>query len=432
MTLRPPSFHLRTGLLAALWLPCALFASPSDPDEVFTDKIYSPSVRTVQFFKNGFELAPPVLDLTGLDPLVLRFDDLQSNAEYLTYAIVHCDAAWRASDLMTGQFIEGAPFDAVPSPASSFNTLQGFLEYEVEVPNRLMRPKVSGNYVLKVYRGSDEEDLVLTRRFLVFEQRVQIDARMQAPRDVELRNSAQHIDLTIRYPGINIQDPFSDLQVVVLQNMRWDDARTGMKPKFIRDRELVYDLPPQTLFAGGNEWRNYDLKDMRYASIRIASIRPGPVLYEVRLLPDGPRSIQVYFDQADLNGKQFVRNDDVDGDALGADYTPVSFTLPLDEPLASGDVYVYGGLTDMQCRPDHRMTWNADRKAYELTVLVKQGFVDYCYAYLTKGGTVPDLSRLEGSHFQTENDYVVLVYVRDHTLRCDRLMGLRFLNTRRG
>jgi hypothetical protein len=249
---------------------------------------------------------------------------------------------------------------------------------------------------------------------------------------VELRNSAQHIDLTIRYPGINIQDPFSDLKVVVLQNMRWDDARTGMKPKFIRDRELVYDLPPQTLFAGGNEWRNYDLKDMRYATIRIASIRPGPVLYEVRLLPDGPRSIQVYFDQADLNGKQFVRNDDVDGDALGADYTPVSFTLPLDEPLASGDVYVYGGLTDMQCRPDHRMTWNADRKAYELTVLVKQGFVDYCYAYLTKGGTVPDLSRLEGSHFQTENDYVVLVYVRDHTLRCDRLMGVRFLNTRRG
>lgn len=434
--LRPVTFSSfpRTALLllgTALVVASAM-AAPSDPEDLFQDRIYSRTVHTVQFFKKGFELAPPVLDLAGQEPVVLRWDDLQGNTENLSYTIVHCGADWRASDLMTAQYIQGSPFDAVPPPSASFNTLQSFLEYELEVPNAQMRPTVSGNYVLKIFRGSDEEDLVLTRRFLVFEQRVQIEARMLASRDVELRNTTQHIDLTLRYPGINIQDPFGDLKVVVLQNMRWDDARTDLKPKFIRDRELVYDMPTQTLFQGGNEWRNYDLKDLRYATMRIASIRPGPVLYEVELLPDAPRTIKVYFDQPDLNGKMLVRNDDVDGDPLGADYNPVHFTLPMDDPMPGGELYVYGALSDMHCNEAFRMTWNAERKYYELTALVKQGFVDYCFAWLPDGAAVPDLTRLEGSHFQTENDYVVLTYVRDHTLRCERLMGVRFINTRRG
>jgi hypothetical protein len=67
-----------------------------------------------------------------------------------------------------------------------------------------------------------------------------------------------------------------------------------------------------------------------------------------------------------------------------------------------------------------------------LRALVKQGFVNYCYAYLPPNSDLPDLTTLEGSHFQTENDYLVLVYVRDHTLRCDRLLGMRFVNSRRG
>ena len=45
--------------------------------------------------------------------------------------------------------------------------------------------------------------------------------------------------------------------------------------------------------------------------------------------------------------------------------------------------------------------------------------------------TLYDLSTLEGSHFQTENDYVVLVYLRDFAQRCDKLVGVKFLNSRR-
>ncbi|HEY0977106.1 MAG TPA: DUF5103 domain-containing protein [Flavobacteriales bacterium] len=403
---------------------------PTEPQSI--DRTYSPTVHTVQLFKRGFEMSPPVLELGGGEPLVLRFDDLQSNTEYLSYTYVHCDRNWQPSDLSPAQYIQGAPTDVLPPPNQSFNTLQFYLQYEVEVPNEMMQPKLSGNYLLKVYRGSDQEDLILTRRFLVIEQRVQIDARMVATRDVDRRDVDQQIDLTIRHPGVTVRDPFSDLHVVMLQNFRWDDARSGFRPKFIRDNELVYDYPKEGLFAGGNEWRFFDMKNTRYSTAQMARITTSPEgLEEGFLLPDEKREFKMYFDLPDINGKQLVRNDIADGDPLGADYIYMNFVLPRTEPL-SDEVYVYGGFSDMQCRPEFKCTWDPKLRAYTLRALMKQGYVNYAYAVLSRGSAIPDLAQLEGSHFQTENDYLVLVYLTDYQLRCDRLVGARFLNSRRG
>ncbi|HNK86011.1 MAG TPA: DUF5103 domain-containing protein [Flavobacteriales bacterium] len=432
-----PALLLTTTLVTACVTSAPVAGNGPDywsPQElVCEDRVYSPTIHTVQFFKKGFELAPPVIELGAQDPLVLRFDDLQPNPEQLTYSIVHCDAQWRPSDLMTNQYITGSPTDYVDPAEQSRMTLQPFIEYTLELPNEFMRPAVAGNYLLKVYRNNDPDDLVLTRRFLVFEQRLDVQASIQASRDVERRDIAQQLDLTIRHPGITIRDPFSDISVTVLQNMRWDDARTGFKPKFLRDNELVYDHPKEGLFLGGSEWRTYDLKNTRYVTNEIKVIAHSPDgLLEVFLLPDVKRNIRVYVQEPDLNGKLFVRNDQMDGDPLGADYTWVNFTLPLDAPVASGGIYVYGGLTDFQCQKDFRMTWTPEEKAYTLRAKVKQGFVNYCYAYLPPDSDVPDLTTIEGSHFQTENDYLVLVYVKDYALHCDRLVGVRFVNSRRG
>ncbi|MCB0764328.1 MAG: DUF5103 domain-containing protein [Flavobacteriales bacterium] len=397
------------------------------------DHVYSPTIHTVQLFKKGFELAPPIIDLNGEDVLVLRFDDLQPNVENLTYTVVHCDANWQPSDLINGQYLSGAMNDYVPAGRLSYNTLQPFIQYEVEVPNGMMRITRSGNYLLKVYRDSDASDLVLTRRFMVFEQEVRIDARVMASRNVELRDVAQQVDITLRHDRLPVQDPFADIHITVLQNMRWDDARTGFRPRFVRGTELVYDFPEQGLFMGNNEYRNFDLKDLRFITPRVARITPGlgEGVYEAWLLPEVKRNIRVYFDQPDINGRFLVRNDLVDGDPLGADYARVHFSLPMSAPLMD-PVHVYGGFSDFRCRKEYRMVWSEENKAYEATALLKQGFYDFTYVTLPAGATVPDLAAIEGSHFQTENDYVVLVYFTDRQQRCDRLVGVRFLNSRRG
>nr|MBP6644181.1 DUF5103 domain-containing protein [Flavobacteriales bacterium] len=225
----------------------------------YEDHTYSATVHTVQFFKNGFELAPPITDLATQEPLVLRFDDLQPYTENLSYTVVHCSATWQPTELMAGQYLTGAFNDYIPAGRQSYNTLQPFIHYELEVPNEQMQITRSGNYLLKVYRNSDPEDLVITRRFMVVEQALQIDATVVTPRGVDQRDVAQQVDLTIRYPALNVQDPFSDIHVTILQNMRWDDARTEFRPKFVRDRELVYDQPDQGRFQAGNEYRTFDL-----------------------------------------------------------------------------------------------------------------------------------------------------------------------------
>ncbi len=396
------------------------------------DHVYSPTIRTVQLYKAGFELAPPIIQLGSPDQLVLRFDDLQADTENLSYTVVHCNAQWEPSELLPGQYLTGALSDYIPVGRLSFNTLQPFIHYEMVLPNDMMQITRSGNYLLKVYRGDDQDDLVLTRRFMVFEQLVQMDARVVASRNVEMRNVAQQIDLVVRHPQLPVQDPFSEIHVAMLQNMRWEDLRTGFRPRFMRGSELVYDHPDQGLFMGGNEFRNIDLKDLRFATQRITSIEPGPGqdVYHAYVLPEERRNIKVYFDQPDIDGKYIVRNDIVNGDPLGADYVKVHFKLPLAAPLME-DVYVYGGFSDFQCRKENRMLWSAQEKAYKAEILLKQGFYDFMYVTLPRNATSANITAIEGSHFQTENDYVIMVYFTDHQQRTDRLVGVRFLNSRR-
>ena len=78
------------------------------------------------------------------------------------------------------------------------------------------------------------------------------------------------------------------------------------------------------------------------------------------------------------------------------------------------------------------MTWVPEKRSYEASILLKQGFYDFTFATLAPGATVPDLTTIEGSHYQTENDYVILVHLTDRQQRYDRLVGVRFLNSVRG
>lgn len=399
----------------------------------YEDHSYKPSVHTVQFFKEGFELAPPLIELGSDEGVILRFDDFDPDPEYFSYTLIHCDAHWRPSDVLPGQYLTGALSDYMPAPRQSFNTLQPFLQYEVRVPNDIMRISRSGNYLLKVYRDSDENDLVVTRRMMVYEQKTQIDASVKASREMDMRDIAQQVDLKVSYPDLPVQDPFSEIHVAMLQNMRWNDLRTGFTPRFVRGNELVYDYPTPGLFLGGNEYRNFDLKDLRFTTQHVARIEQGlgANVYDAYLTAEPKRNIRIHLEQADLNGRFFVRNDFFDGDPLGTDYVMVHFTLPMPAPLGE-EVYVLAGFSDWHCKPEYRMKWNAERKAYTAAILLKQGFYDFAYATLRPGSNIGDITTIEGSHFQTENDYLVLVYFTDRMQRCDRLVGVRFLNSRRG
>ena len=99
------------------------------------------------------------------------------------------------------------------------------------------------------------------------------------------------------------------------------------------------------------------------------------------------------------------------------------------EPLSSGQVYVFGGLSDWQCLPANRMIWNFDLKRYEATVTLKQGFYDYQYVYVQSGDSKIDNTLIEGSHVETENEYNLFVYYHGFSSRYDKLIGYRTINS---
>jgi hypothetical protein len=75
------------------------------------------------------------------------------------------------------------------------------------------------------------------------------------------------------------------------------------------------------------------------------------------------------------------------------------------------------------------MTYNQEKGMYQLDLLVKQGYYNYQYVFVPKGTSDTDEKYFEGSFYETENDYMILVYHRPYGARYDRLVGVKVFNS---
>lgn len=76
------------------------------------------------------------------------------------------------------------------------------------------------------------------------------------------------------------------------------------------------------------------------------------------------------------------------------------------------------------------MEYEEAAKAYTATILMKQGLYNYRYLLYDNYHPAPDLTYTEGNHFETENNYTVIVYYSDQALGLDRIIGLTNVNSR--
>ena len=90
-----------------------------------------------------------------------------------------------------------------------------------------------------------------------------------------------------------------------------------------------------------------------------------------------------------------------------------------------GHVFVGGDLFGNQYLAHNRMEYDAEQKCYYLYMYLKQGGYDYMY-YVVRANKVTTLP-LEGSHWQTRNEYRVWVYYRPFGGRYDQLVGCEVL-----
>jgi len=197
----------------------------------------------------------------------------------------------------------------------------------------------------------------------------------------------------------------------------------------VKDNQLDYNYDFENLFQGGNEFRHFDTKSLRFMSDRVKSIVYTAPYYNIELFSDEPRTFKVYYFDNDLNGKYLVKVQEGGNSEVEADYTWVYFSLPYSAPVAKGNIYVLGALSNWTFNNSNKMIYNYEKKCYQLKMLLKQGYYNYSYVILYDGKKVADGSTIEGNHFETENDYIIYVYYKDFHSRYERLSGVKVLNS---
>src|SRR5690606_5795770 len=131
---------------------------------VYDNTNYLPAIKSVQFHPVGQENALPVIELHSDDQLMLAFDDLRGDVRNYYFSMEHCDADWKPSRLSPLEYAEGFNEERIMEYAPSVNTLQPYTHYHVDFPTRNIKPKLAGNYLLKVYEDADKRRLILDRK----------------------------------------------------------------------------------------------------------------------------------------------------------------------------------------------------------------------------------------------------------------------------
>lgn len=396
-------------------------------NKVLYDRIFEENIQSVRLFPMRGDLDAqmnsPVIQLGGNIPLVLLFDDLAYDPDMYSVKIIHCNMDWTPSDLKEPEYLDAYNEFNVTSYDYSIDTRIPYIHYRFTIPP----VKKSGNYAVMVYRGRDQNQPIITRRFMVFQNMINLAARVVPPSQTEMRRQVQQINVNINYKGRELFDPINNLRVVIRQNQRWDNVKVLKKPTMLREdtKMLEYNLfDGSNAFIAGNEFRFVDLRFMRARGVNVSAIRveEDAVFAEGGL--DKLRPSGVYSQYLDLNGQYAVMNLERQNYELESEYVIMTFSL--DAQGINDTPYLIGALSEWGFSPDAKMTLNKKRNAYETTLILKQGWYDYQFAF--KGQEGWDMLPIEGSYFETENEYEVLVYYRDMGSRYDELISYFNLN----
>ena len=403
----------------------------NDPDTVlYYDKIFNDKIKTVQLYKEGWNLSFPAIKLNSDEKLVFGFDLLDNQVETYYYTFIHCDKDWKKSDIFTNDYLQGFYENQIEDYKPSFNTTVNYIHYNLTFPNDRVQIILSGNYILYVYKYDERDKPVITKRFIVTEDAAKIDITTHRPQLTTDDNARQQVDFNVTINGININDPYRDIYSFVLQNGRWNNAKKNLKPEYYSNNVLKYSsLTDKNIFMGGNEYRYFDIRSIRYVSEFINRIDFSAPFYNIYLKLSDNREFKPYFYWKDFNGKYYIAVQEGKNPDTDADYVYVYFTLPSAYMIEGGRMYVSGDLSNWSFDNNNLMTFNATKKEYECTMLLKQGWYNYEYVFLKDGDTEGIASKFEGSHYETENDYMVIVYYRNPRERYDRVIGTGNANT---
>ena len=388
---------------------------------IYADRNYEEEVGTVVLRPSGTSRfdTDPVIPLG--QTLHLDFDVIGEESEYLNATIVHCTHDWKPSQIMSLEFLQVYNEFNLDNFSYS-NSLIPYTQYQFILPPVTK----SGNYLLVVYRDGEEEDLLFSRRFVVYETMAQVEGRVQYSQLARQMQTHQRVEFEVSHPSLNIFNPFRDLQVVILQNHNWHTAKTGLQPTIQRpdQRYLEYHhFSGENEFPGLNEFRFFDLRSTQYRGRNVNAVFRQGDSFSARLGKDLPRTGLAYANSLeDENGAFFIGNTDPGAGLLEADYIYTSFFLEM--PQQDEPVYVVGKFNNWHQGEENEMAYEAGLGMYFKEIRLKQGFYNFGYATSSRG-----FDTVEGNFVETENQYEILVYLTDPSQGYHRVIGYTKIST---
>jgi len=384
----------------------------------YRDQIYNPNIKTVNLYSDKrieSKIEPPVINIKSPNRLILEFDELYEDARYFQAKIIHCNWDWTPSDLRPIEYLSSYNEFDILDYEFSVNTKVLFTHYTFVLP-RVMLP---GNYLLIVYNRDDPEELAFSRRFMVYDQLIGISYEMGKSMGVKEIRTHQQIDFILNYSNVEIFNPQRDIKVVVRQNQSWVTAIYNLRPTEVDEISRKIEYRPFNLennFYGGNEFRFFDLNSVIAPGRNVDRVYNQDDRYDAFLMQDKNRGTEFYSIWQDLNGGYVISNIDGYDPRLEAQYVNVHFFLRSTEKLES-DIFIFGKLSDYDLLPEFKMKYEKDLEGYIANAILKQGWYDYIYY------TPESPYSIEGSHFETENNYEILVYLKPQGRTYEILAG---------
>jgi hypothetical protein len=376
-------------------------------------------IKTITFRGQTNESQLPILRLG--DPVVLEFDALNGNEDDYYYVIEHFNFDWSRTQLAKSEYLRGFDNQRIREYQNSFNTYQIYSHYKLTIPNEQTRGLLkSGNYLISIY--DDDNTLIFSRKFMIYEDLVNVGVSIKRSRDVKFINEKQCVDIVISTNSINFNNPLETIKTLVVQNNNLNTAISDLKPQYVLGNQLIYKYTTESSFWAGNEYLFFENKDVRAANVGVQFIDLLDI-YHNYLFTNVERASRPYTYNPDINGNFLVTALDADDVSIEADYTMIHFSLLYPELTDGSNIYVYGNFNNYALNEANKMVFDPQRGHYEAVFKLKQGFYNYKYVVVDANGNL-DEGAISGNFYQTENNYKVLVYYRDLGARYDRLIGL--------
>lgn len=449
-------------------------AAAKDYNFNFINEIYDEQIKTVTYEVNNLPTNFPVLTLNSAQFIMLKFDDLLNEERNLFYRVIHCDKNWKPSSISEIDAFHGFNDERLRNYSYSINTRIPYIHYWQQFPNKDLQFKISGNYLLVIYEDNIEYP-ILTRRFVVKENRVGIEMKSVFPADVENIRYKQELNVNINFEGFKMRNPMDEISLMVMQNENWNTAITS-KPSFFTVNSLRFNKLNTYAWWGLTEFRDFDTRSLMRLGRGVKFIERNKNETDVILMTDQSRRNKVHIANFDFNGRFIIENFErlrqtTTGDVLDrfinttnadqnlrqslrdsivgsiirqnslldgnytaeernirSDYTNVTFVLDDMVHLQDDEIYVLGSMNNWLPTEEFKMKYDSKRDLYVTEAVLKQGYYNYMYGVLNKNNEV-NFPVMEGSWNETENEYQALVYYRGLGDIYDRVIGFSVYNT---